>query len=139
MLRAFNDKDDPKFWTEASQGKLTEEKWREFIKSNKLSASVDYPMSLYWRDLAKMYPNAKVLLSVRDPVKWYHSVNNTILQIVKFVRDSWLALPVRLISAPLKYKPFIAPQFTCFAPTYLGAKYPKGMFGAVMDGNRFRF
>ena len=30
------------------------------FRSEKLSGSVDYPMSLYWQDLARMYPNAKV-------------------------------------------------------------------------------
>ena len=27
-----------------------------------------------------------------------------------------------------------AAQFTCFAPTYLGPRYPRGMFGAVDAG-----
>ena len=26
-------------------------------------------MSLYWRDLARLYPRAKVLLTVRDPAR----------------------------------------------------------------------
>ena len=42
-------------------------------RSERLSAAVDFPMSLYWRDLARMYPRAKVLLTVRDPVR--HSVD----------------------------------------------------------------
>ena len=46
---------------------VLEEDWKHFIKSEGLSASVDYPMSLYWKDLMEMYPNAKVLLHVRDP------------------------------------------------------------------------
>ena len=36
------------------------------LRTEQLSASVDFPMSLYWRDLAKLYPRAKVLLTVRD-------------------------------------------------------------------------
>ena len=32
------------------------------------------------RDIMKAYPDAKVLLSVRDPKKWYQSVKNTIYQ-----------------------------------------------------------
>ena len=39
------------------------------LRTEQLSASVDFPMSLYWRDLARMYPRAKVLLTVRDPVR----------------------------------------------------------------------
>ena len=48
---------------------MLEEDWNHFIKCVGLSASVDYPMSLYWKDLMEMYPNAKVLLTVRDPNK----------------------------------------------------------------------
>ena len=40
-------------------------------RTERLSAAVDFPMSLYWRDLARMYPRAKVLLTVRDPVRWH--------------------------------------------------------------------
>ena len=32
------------------------------LRTEQLSASVDFPMSLYWRDLARLYPRAKVVL-----------------------------------------------------------------------------
>ena len=35
-------------------------------RTERLSACVDFPMALYWRDLARLYPRAKVLLTVRD-------------------------------------------------------------------------
>jgi hypothetical protein len=69
------------FWVKAREGKLFEVAWKKFIKVTCLSAVVDYPMSLYWKDLMKMFPNAKVLLTVRDPIKWYLSVKNTIRHI----------------------------------------------------------
>ena len=34
--------------------------WREFVSAERLSASVDFPSSLFWRDLVRIYPNAKV-------------------------------------------------------------------------------
>ena len=137
MFRVFRDKEPPEFWIEAKNGGvLDKEKWKEFIEANSLSAGVDFPMSLYWKDLAKMYPNAKVLLTVRDPRKWYESVNNTILQVDNFVSFSWWALPIRwgLLRVRGGYKRFLPGQFSCYAPTYLGARYPKGMFGAVIKG-----
>lgn len=42
------------------------------------AATVDFPASNYWRELAEMYPDAKVLLSLRDPEKWYASTQETI-------------------------------------------------------------
>ena len=131
MVRAFSDKNDPQFWNKASRGQMTDEDMMQFIKTSKLAASVDFPMSLYWKDLARLYPNAKVLLNVRDPVKWFQSVRNTILQIVMLTQTSWLGLPFRLMRLDAPISPA---KFTCFAPTYLGPKYPQGMFGAVLEG-----
>ena len=51
-------------------------------------------MSLYWRDLTRLYPEAKVVLTVRDPVRWFHSVRNTIREVNR-VRNSWLGAPLR--------------------------------------------
>jgi len=133
MLRAFIGKNDSKFWTLAGRGEVSEEDWREFIKTEGLSAAVDFPMSLYWKDLVKMYPNAKVLLTVRDPVRWYLSVKNTIRTMCWFMMESLGGLPMRLIGK-LSGKTFGPALFTCSAPTYLGAKYPKGLFGVVDAG-----
>ena len=41
-------------------------------------ASVDWPGSFFWRDLAEHYPDAKVLLSVRTGDSWATSMKNTI-------------------------------------------------------------
>ncbi|MFD1674337.1 sulfotransferase family protein [Alicyclobacillus fodiniaquatilis] len=44
-------------------------------------AAVDWPTSLFWREISEANPDALVLLSVRDSAKeWWHSVNATILQ-----------------------------------------------------------
>ncbi|HEX5741726.1 MAG TPA: sulfotransferase [Pilimelia sp.] len=37
-------------------------------------AAVDWPASHYWRELAAAYPDAKVVLTVRDPATWYPSM-----------------------------------------------------------------
>jgi Sulfotransferase domain len=46
-------------------------------------ATVDWPSARWWREIAAHYPDAKVLLSVRDPEAWYTSVINTIYQPMK--------------------------------------------------------
>lgn len=43
------------------------------------NAQVDWPGSLYWRDLVHANPQAKVILNHRDPEKWYDSIAQTIL------------------------------------------------------------
>ncbi|NJN52708.1 MAG: sulfotransferase family protein [Gammaproteobacteria bacterium] len=41
-------------------------------------AAVDWPSCNWWREHAAYYPESKVILSTRDPDRWYESVRNTI-------------------------------------------------------------
>lgn len=52
--------------------------WDHVFKG--FTAAVDFPASLFWRDLSDAYPDAPVLLSVRDSAEtWYASADATIL------------------------------------------------------------
>lgn len=42
------------------------------------TATVDNPGCNYWEELAEFYPDAKVILTTRDPVQWFESTNETI-------------------------------------------------------------
>ncbi len=42
------------------------------------AATTDYPGCCFWRELASFYPEAKVILTVRDPDEWFDSVSATI-------------------------------------------------------------
>lgn len=47
-------------------------------------ATVDWPASLFWKELREVHPEALVLLSMRDsPETWWQSVNSTILPIAR--------------------------------------------------------
>ena len=48
------------FWRKAVAGEVSEAEWREFVQDERLSAGVDFPISLFWNDLVKIYPKAKV-------------------------------------------------------------------------------
>jgi hypothetical protein len=52
-------------------------------------ATVDYPAASYYQELLQCYPDAKVILTVRDPDRWYDSTLNTIYNIQK-VLPYWL-------------------------------------------------
>lgn len=41
-------------------------------------ASVDWPGTYFWRELTTRHPQAKVILTVRDPDAWYDSTERTI-------------------------------------------------------------
>ncbi|HJU98616.1 MAG TPA: sulfotransferase [Jiangellaceae bacterium] len=54
-------------------------------------SSVDWPGAAFWRELTGHYPRAKVILTVRDPERWYDSVRETIYQLFGGGTDSPLA------------------------------------------------
>jgi hypothetical protein len=58
--------------------------WDELFEGKE--SVVDWPGSYHWRELMDVYPDAKVLLSVRSPESWVESMNNTISQV--FVGDT---------------------------------------------------
>lgn len=61
-------------------------RWIEAARGNTDRASIfagykatcDYPGCTYWRELAAAFPDAKIILTVRDPESWFESVSNTI-------------------------------------------------------------
>jgi len=51
-------------------------------------STVDWPMAYFWRELADRHPAAKVILTVRDPRKWYDSADRTIHAAANHGRES---------------------------------------------------
>lgn len=51
-------------------------------------AAVDWPSAFFWRELAEVYPQAKVILTQRSAESWYRSFSNTILVYLKQARES---------------------------------------------------
>lgn len=43
-------------------------------------ATVDFPAAVYWKDLSQHYPKAKVILTERDPERWFDSTQKTIFR-----------------------------------------------------------
>ncbi len=52
-------------------------------------ATTDFPACDFYAELADYYPNAKVILTVRDEDSWFRSVNETIYRVSQ-VMPSWL-------------------------------------------------
>jgi len=139
MVRVFKDPTSRNsvHWLEAVEGKVTDSDWKEFVKDEKLSASVDYPSSLFWPDLVRIYPKAKVLLTVRDPVNWFNSVRNSIYQMVSIRTHPVKAPTLAVIDALMGRKRIPGervPAAVCRAVTPVGEEFPGGIFGVVEEG-----
>ena len=70
--------------------------WDEIFRG--FGATVDWPAARWWREIAAHFPDAKVLLSVRDPEAWYKSVTDTIYQPMKSPAPDGVPELVRLQS-----------------------------------------
>jgi hypothetical protein len=46
-------------------------------------ATVDWPGCTYWRELMRAHPDAKVILSVRDPEQWWRSFDDTVGDVIR--------------------------------------------------------
>lgn len=46
-------------------------------------SAVDWPTAHYWRELPEVYPDARLVLTERDPVAWHKSVVATIANAVR--------------------------------------------------------
>lgn len=51
-------------------------------------AAVDWPAAAFWPRLMEHYPDAKVLLSLRDGESWFKSASSTIFQSMEHARRS---------------------------------------------------
>ncbi|MDQ3228030.1 MAG: sulfotransferase family protein [Chloroflexota bacterium] len=65
-------------WLEAARSKRAAEPidWRPLFTGYR--ATVDWPGAYFWRELTESHPEAKVILTVRDPQRWYDSARATI-------------------------------------------------------------
>lgn len=53
------------------------------------TAVTDWPAAAFYKQLMQAYPEAKIVLSYRDPEAWYHSCQNTIFPKIKQVQGEW--------------------------------------------------
>lgn len=65
--------------------------WQGFVETGRIDWSeafagyrsqVDWPGAAVWRELARDFPDARMILSVRDPDEWFDSVQQTIMPFV---------------------------------------------------------
>jgi hypothetical protein len=74
MMEVFANPGQAPVWLSAAKGEAVD--WDSLLSGYK--ASVDWPSCHFWRELAAHYPEAKVILSTRDPQRWYKSISGTI-------------------------------------------------------------
>lgn len=73
MVNVLSDLDQAAGWRRVLDGEMHAAEMLDGF-----DAAVDWPTSFFYEDMMEAYPDAKVLLSVRDPEAWARSMRNTI-------------------------------------------------------------
>jgi Sulfotransferase domain len=79
MMEVFAHPEHALFWDDATQGKPTD--WKGFLAPYR--AAADWPVCHFWRELHAAFPDAKMLLTERDPERWYESISQTIFMLMQ--------------------------------------------------------
>jgi len=83
MMELDQSKDEDLAWLKLNRGEPVDfEKLFEGYQ-----ASVDWPSCNFWREQMAAYPDAKVILSERDPEAWYASIMKTIYPMSVSMRE----------------------------------------------------
>ena len=76
MKEVFEHLDDHvPLWDQATRSEYVD--WDALFQCYR--SSVDFPVASFYRELADYYPKAKVVLTVRDPERWFQSFSDTIM------------------------------------------------------------
>lgn len=69
------------------------------------SATVDFPACSYWKEISEEFPNAKIILSVRDsPEIWFESCKDTIFTVMSFSQFCNIFTYISLKTIPFWFK-----------------------------------
>lgn len=74
MMEVGQNPDHVPVWQQATDGEDVD--WDALYQGYR--ASVDWPACNFWEIQLRQYPDARVILTERDPDRWYDSVMNTI-------------------------------------------------------------
>lgn len=74
MMEVIAHPEQDRAWLALAQGATTD--WRAIL--NGYRAAVDWPSVFIWKELVAANPQAKVILTLRDPQSWYASASATI-------------------------------------------------------------
>jgi len=83
MLELIQDPSRTRYWQAALDGEVVD--WEAVFAG--FRSAVDWPTAHFWREIAAAFPDAKVILTLRDEDKWYKSISSTIFQVMNSPRD----------------------------------------------------
>jgi hypothetical protein len=104
MKEVMNRPDRSKAWRRVGEGAPAD--WDALYDG--FRATVDWPGATYWRELVDHFPDAKIILNVRDPERWVDSAYKTVFSFPLRRRnrfERWLYAFFSTVNPPSMYVP----------------------------------
>jgi hypothetical protein len=99
MVELLTDPEKAPTWRQAVHGTMPN--WDDVFAG--YVAAVDWPASAFWREIAAAYPDAPVVLSVRDDADtWWRSADKTVWAALRSMQDNtdpWSLMAIDLMRA----------------------------------------
>lgn len=89
MMEVFKNPEHAALWSAAADGNVD---WEKLFTG--YQSTVDWPSTFFWRELIEVYPNAKVILTLRSTDSWIKSATSTIFKVMGADGDDDEASPV---------------------------------------------
>jgi hypothetical protein len=109
MAEVFAHQEHVSVWNDAALGRMPD--WRRFLADYR--AAVDWPASAFWPELMEAFPDALVVLSVRDAEAWWRSANGTIFPSAQRASGEWRAMIEDLFTN--RFTPALEDRDACIA------------------------
>ncbi len=88
MSEVFSHPEHVRVWHAAARGEPVD--WHRLLE--RYRAAVDWPSASFWPELAEAFPDALVVLSVRDADSWWGSASKTIFPVGRAADGPWRAM-----------------------------------------------
>ncbi|MDB5475734.1 MAG: hypothetical protein JWP49_1245 [Phenylobacterium sp.] len=95
MVEVFKNPQAPLWWIDAAEGRPD---WEKIFAG--YASTVDWPNATFYKELAEAYPDAKVILTERDPEAWFKSTQATIFanDIPEDATDPWMRMVGKVVA-----------------------------------------
>ena len=119
---------DTDFWNELIDSGKTPAEFKEFLEGSGFRSGVDFPISMFYKELMTAFPEAKVVLTVRNPETWHTSVKNSIFIASKIIEDFACKIFLKLVGQ------YDNMQTVTRISSHPPKGFSKGMFPTIADG-----
>ncbi len=83
MKEVIDSPEQAVLWRTVAGGGIAD--WEQIFAG--YQSSIDWPSTYYWRELSAIYPDAKILLTLRSAESWYDSMSKTICKVIRKSND----------------------------------------------------